>query len=214
MASVVLLHGLGRTSSIMLPLTNYLITQQFACHNINYPSTAASISELMEMVHGNIASLYHHSEPLHFVGHSMGSIIIRELIRVHRPPNLGRVVMIAPPNQGTPLVDFLRQFKLYRKIYGPAGQQLGTKADGIYRQLVPIDYPVGVIAGNKSVDWFFSRFILKGDDDGKVPVSYTVTKNLADHIVLPVAHRSMVQDPIVMREVGCFLKTGRFERRV
>ena len=66
------------------------------------------------------------SDPVHFVGYSMGGLIIRAYLQKYRPQHLGRVVMLGTPNQGSEVADAIRHFWLYRRFYGPAGQELIT----------------------------------------------------------------------------------------
>ncbi len=90
---------------------------------------------------------------IHFIGHSMGGLLIRAYLAKYRPQRLGRVVMLGTPNGGSEIADGLKNFSPYRAFFGPAGLELGTKRDAATQALLPaIDYPVGIIAGNRSID--------------------------------------------------------------
>jgi len=210
---VVLLHGLGRDKKIMAPLEKRLVRLGYVVHNDDYLSMKNSVEAAAAGVVERVQSCFGTSdEPIHWVGHSLGGIIIRYIMAHYSFHQRGRVVMMGSPNQGTPVVDFLRRFKWYRRHYGPAGQQLGTKEDGIVKQLPPfMERECGIIAGNRTVDPWFSWTVLSGPDDGKVTVESTKLSKMTDFTVVPVAHPHLPLRESVMNEVVCFLETGHFE---
>ena len=108
---------------------------------------------------------------IHFVTHSLGGIVLRQYLATHKLTYLGRVVMLAPPNQGSELADRLKDNILFRFATGPAGRQLGTDSSSLPRRLGPADFDLGVIAGDRSLNPLFSAWI-QGPDDGKVGREY------------------------------------------
>lgn len=208
---VVLLHGLCRTPASMRPLQAELERHGYAVVNCGYRSREAAISVLSEQA---LASALCRPEVrqatrIHFVTHSLGGILVRAYLAQHPLPRLGRVVMLGPPNKGSEVVDHLRGWWVFRKLNGPAGQELGTAPDSLPNRLGPVDFDLGVIAGRRSINWINSTMI-PGPDDGKVAVERTKVAGMRDHLVLPVSHPFLMRDRRAIAACLQFLATGAF----
>jgi pimeloyl-ACP methyl ester carboxylesterase len=207
---VVVLHGLGRSSMSMWLLASRLTEAGFEVHNLDYPSTEETIDRLVEMLDGELETCCLSSgERLHFVTHSLGGILVRAYISQKRPHNLGRVVMLSPPNQGSELVDELRDSPLFQWATGPAGQELGTDPSNLPNQLGPADFEVGIITGSLSLNPLTS-WLVTGEDDGKVSVENAQLEGMADFLVVPNTHTFIMNSSQVAREVVHFLEQGTF----
>lgn len=212
---VVLLHGLARTPRSMAPLATALREQGYVVANIGYPSRSEPIEVLANRAvkEGIDTCRASTGGDIHFVGHSLGGILVRYYLAHHELPELGRVVMLAPPNQGSEVVDRWSRVPGFGLVNGPAGAQLGTGEGSLPAQLGAVDYPVGVIAGTRSINLILSRS-LPDPDDGKVSLERTKVEGMADFIALPVSHPFIMRRPESINQTVAFLATGHFGRLV
>ena len=208
---VVLLHGLARVSNSMGELEVKLTKADFSVANVNYSSrkhhidflsyeaVGRGINECLEVKH----------EKIHFVTHSLGGILVRYYFEERNLANLGRVVMLGPPNQGTELVDKLRYIPGF-SFLGPTGLRLGTGANSVLRELGPVSYEVGVIAGTRNITPL-GFFLLDRPNDSVVTVESTKVEGMSEHITLPVTHTLMMRNNKVIDHTINFLRFGHFD---
>ncbi len=208
-ACVVLLHGLCRTARSMEPLRPLLEENGYVVENIGYPSTRFAMAELAEMLRPQVDALSDQFARLHFVTHSMGGILLRQMQAVSPIAKLGRCVMLAPPSQGSQVVDRLGKWAVFRWLNGPAGGELGTGPDAIPCRLGPVDFEVGVIAGTRSINLILSQMLPK-PNDGKVAVSHARLAGQAAFRTFPATHPFIMKNREVQANTLAFLKTGAF----
>ena len=207
--TIVLLHGLGRTSLSMYFLKVQLENIGYTVVSESYSSTDGSIKEHADWLSKLINDCHVKSEKIHFVTHSLGGIILRLHLKMKQYPNMGRVVMLSPPNKGSQVADFLKDWELFQFLMGPSGQEIGTDPDSIPNKLGPVEFELGVITGDVSFNPLTS-LLIPGPDDGKVSVESAKINGMKDFIVLPHSHTFIMNSPEVIDQVISFLETGHF----
>jgi pimeloyl-ACP methyl ester carboxylesterase len=208
----VLLHGIARTSRSLRRMEEALRQSGFATLNIDYASRKKPIAALAADIHSQITEFAARTNgPIHIVAHSMGGLLARVYLAQYRPARLGRVVMLGTPNGGSEVADLLKRFALYRVFYGPAGQQLATAQDLTLTSLPPLDYPVGIIAGLRTLDPIASAFILPRPNDGRVSVQSSKLERMTDHITIEASHTGLVRHPMAIAQTIAFLRAGQFK---
>lgn len=208
--SVILLHGLGDVKLSMLKLENALKKEGYTTKNVGYSTTGETIESLSEKKLSSIVDKYRKIgfKKIHFVTHSMGGLIVRHYLQDHTLPTGSRIVMLSPPNHGSEVADHFQKSKFYQLIVGSVGQELATDSS-ILSELKPIVPEVGIIAGNKSSNPYFSRMI-PGEDDGRVAVDNTKLTEMKDFLVVPSTHLTIKYNDEVIKQTKFFLKNGKF----
>jgi pimeloyl-ACP methyl ester carboxylesterase len=206
---VVLLHGIANIPLSMRYLENSLEKEGYKVHNLGYPSTDVPIEEAAGRIREKVMAI-DGFERIHFVGHSMGNLLIR-LVLADDPPGLGRVVMIAPPNQGSFMAQRLEELDIYRWIFGPAGRQLPADNRAFFKNLPIPECEFGIIAGGRGTENGFNP-LLEGDDDGTVRVEETKLPGAADFTLVGNTHTLILFDPETVQQTIHFLKFGKFKK--
>ena len=209
---VVLLHGLARTSMSMNPMQRALDDEGFETVNIDYPSRDYAVEELAEIAIPKGLSACRAKNDIgriHFVAHSLGGILLRQYVSEKEIAELGRVVMLGPPNQGSTAVDELQGFPGFDWLNGPAGLQLGKGEGSVPLRLGPAAFELGVIAGNRTIDPITSS-VLENPDDGRVSVEDTKLEGMTDFVVVDHSHAFMMRMRRPIELTIRFLQNGSF----
>ena len=186
---VVLVHGMGRTPGSMVPLARHLRSAGYRVLNVGYSSYGPDVAgighRVAERTQAALADVP--SRRVHYVGHSLGAIAIRWVLANERPANAGRVVLLAPPNQGAASAD-----RLTRRVgwlLRPIGE-LRTDSASTVRGLPPeTGVPTLVVAGAR---------------DGKVSVAEARLDG-AETVVVPGGHTFIMTRRDVLQLVTGFL---------
>ncbi|HOO71362.1 MAG TPA: alpha/beta hydrolase [Spirochaetota bacterium] len=210
---VVILHGIAKGPSSMKHMEGYLARRGFTVINDGYPSTDYPVQVLAETY---LAKTLKECPPksgrkVHFVTHSLGSVVLRYYLKGHVVENMGRVVMLAPPGSGSSAADFYMDVSLVRLFLGPALEQIGTGKKSIIPALGPLNVDTGVIAGTSTIDPFTS-LIIPGEDDGRVSVEEARIDNMKDYITVSGSHTFIMDSAEVMEQTCHFLQNGSFKK--
>ena len=205
---VVLLHGLGRTPRAMACLERPLQQAGYTVHNIGYPSRSQAIPALADGVAEQLHELGLGTQTINAVTHSMGGIVLRQLA-ARDQVDIQRAVMFSPPNHGSEVIDHMRALPGFAVTMGPAALQLHTGDDSVPNSLGAATFAVGIIAGTRSYNPLFSKWIA-GDDDGKVSVDSARLEGMEAFAALPLNHTRMMCDTQAQAYVLEFLRSGTF----
>lgn len=213
---VVLLHGIGHSRYNLMGLEKGLRRDGYAVLNLSYPSRRHNIGALSDWLSHRLTAenIWRHSGGIHFVGHSMGGLVIQDYLETIRnteiAPLLGRVVMLGMPHGGSEVADLLHKTWMYKFAFGPAGQELTTTVRMKEKERIRPYYELGLIAGTRSWLYPLGRIALKGKHDGCVSVDSVRRGGASDYIELPVLHGLMGWDSRTIRHTISFLGKGAF----
>ena len=214
---VLVLHGMIRTRSAMLPLADCVAEHMPTAEviTLSYPSTRAKICQHAAALGRVIAGLGPEVQQIDFVAHSLGNIVVRHYLadelraRGSVDPLLHRMVMIAAPNRGSLRAAAWSANPLFRLVMGSPGQELSVRWKELQQHLATPPFEFGVIAGAKGDGRGWKRY-LPGDDDACVSVSTTRLPGATDFITFPVKHTFIMNDRRVQEATASFLNQGYF----
>lgn len=202
MQLVILAHGLWVPGVVMRPLVARLERAGYGCHIFGYMGRAKPVAAHAE----GLARLARAVGPAHFVGHSLGGLVVLEALQSDRAVEAGRVVLLGTPARGCLSGRRLERHALGRWLLG--------KSDRLWREGREARWsrpePLGVVAGTVPLGLgrLFGR--LPGSNDGVVTVEETTVDGMSERVDLPVGHSQMLFSSRVASQVEGFLRDGRF----
>lgn len=205
--AVVLLHGLGLHALFMRRIAAFLKNDGYDVYNIDYPSRRDTVETmtayLYDLLEGKRLGGY---KSVHFIGHSLGGILVRNLLCRYRFHNQGKVIALAPPNKGSLLVDIFKRYAAVRWYFGPAFLELGS-GSVFLEQLACIPDNYYVIAGSRSKGTLFG-FLFDEVNDGSVSVESTIAEgmDIRHHTVFAVSHFTILYNKKVIDKIFEVLK--------
>ena len=210
---VILIHGLAETPAHMALIEAALRAEGYGVTNLGYPSTSAPTAVLADRFLTPLIDHLGDAPRLHFVTHSMGGIMLRHSLAAVRPANLGRVVMTAPGNHGSAILELYRRTPAYRLLMGPSGQEAGLN-DHCYACALPdADYELGIIAGTVAFDPM-AAVVLKWPNDGRLDFDSVRLEGMRDFVAVPAGHDMLAFHPVTLFQTLQFLRHGRFFREL
>ena len=205
---VVLLHGLARTSSSMVEMEQKLQAAGYQVVNIGYPSRAHPVEYLAEQaVDDGLQQCGDlQATRIHFVTHSLGSILVRYYFRDRNDPRLGRVVMLGPPNQGAAIARRLAPTGLYGIVTGKGGMELGPEWEEFVQHLSTPPFPFAIIAGDLSENTIQNP-LLEGSSDFVVGVDEAQLDGAESFTTVPVLHSFLMNNQTAKETTIEFIKS-------
>ncbi len=206
-ATVILVHGLWTPAAVLLAHGHWLRRQGYRTLRFGYPSVRATLTQNAQALRRFVAEAG--GDEIHLVGHSLGGLVILDMLRHDPDPRLRRAVLL-----GTPCTDSQCARRLARVGGLPAllGRSIGEwLARGSGATAAPRSaVEVGVLAGTRSLG--LGRVLpgLPRPNDGVVTLAETRLPGAADHIALPVAHSEMLASRRCAAQIAAFLASGRF----
>lgn len=219
--AVVLVHGLARTSRSMARLGQALEHAGYAVFNWDYPSRAYGLLALIEALERYARDAAAMSGRLHFVTHSMGGLLARGVLHRATWPQVGRLVMLAPPNHGAQLASRASAYAWARGFYGQALEEL--RPDRAAELATLLGHPrceFGIIAGTRSfhplqpTSYLSSLTRPAGTHDGTVDVDDTRLTGMADFVTVNANHMFIMDHDETIRQTMRFLEHGRFQHAI
>ena len=204
MRDVILLHGLWVPAAVMTPLAARLSAKGHRCHLFSYSGRARSLAAHAE----RLARFAREVGPAHFVGHSLGGLVILEALQQHADIRAGRVVLLGTPVRGNFAGRRLGQHGWGRWFLGST-RSLWSEGHEL-RWTRP--EPLGVLAGTLPVGLGRLFGPLPGPNDGVVRLEETEVEGMRERVVLRVGHSAMLLSARVAAQVVAFLRDARFTR--
>ncbi len=201
---VILVHGLWNGSWALRALSHRLRRDGFESRHFAYPAISASLDSHASSLY-QFASITQ-AKCLHFLGHSLGGLVILRMMS--KTPDLppGRIVLLGSPLGGSVVARRMQNLPGFGKLLGDAR----TALESGYSRL-PKDRETGMIAGSMGIGLGLFMGGTGGSGDGTVSLAETSIPNLQDRIVLPVSHTGLLFSAKVARHTANFLETGRFQ---
>lgn len=205
MAKIVLLHGLHMHAWAMRPLAHFFRQHGFDTETFGYYSLMQTLPQHAAALERRLGR---QTQPpvVHFVGHSLGGLVLRHFAARYPQRISGRIVTLGTPHQGSLAAERVCRFGLRRPVLGGA---YGAALDGCAPPL-PASVCLGSIAGNKPQG--LGRLLgLDGEHDGTVRVAETRCAGMSDHLILPLSHSGLLLSREAAWQAAFFLANGRFD---
>ena len=202
---VVLAHGLWMPGIVMTPLAARLARAGYRCHVFQYASHRRPLEWNMERL-ARFVGRRLEGRPAHYVGHSLGGLVILGMLAAHASFPVGAVVLLGTPARGCLSARLVGRRGLGRWLLGASEPQWREGMQARWQR----PEPLGVIAGTARFGLTSALVRLPGQNDGAVRVEETVVEGMRARIVLPVAHSAMIVSQRVAAQVLAFLREGRF----
>jgi pimeloyl-ACP methyl ester carboxylesterase len=206
---VVYVHGLWMPGEESLILRRRLASGfDLTLQSFRYSAASSSMGEITERLDSFVRDLK--APAVHFLGHSLGGLVIYRFFERFPDQPPGRVVFLGTPSVRSRAAERAGRFAPIAHLMGSA---VAAELLQTHERRWVHARPLGIIAGRQALGFgrLFAAF--SEPNDGTVAVSETHMPGATDTIVLPVSHLGMLVSERVARETGTFLTHGRFSLR-
>jgi pimeloyl-ACP methyl ester carboxylesterase len=204
---VILVHGLWVHGALMALLRRRIARCGYRTLTYSYPSMRFTLTENAERLARYCRDIG--AARLHFVGHSLGGLVVLRMLERAAELRIGRIVLAGTPCAGSCAARCLVRLPAGRALLGHSlCEWLGCE-----QPLPPSRHDIGVIAGSLGIG--LGRLVareLERPNDGVVSVAETRLPQMRDHIVLNVNHSGMLFSRAVVRQICEFIRRGAFIR--
>ncbi|WP_117234825.1 alpha/beta fold hydrolase [Vibrio maerlii] len=208
---VVVIHGLTKSGRSMNTLSQGLIESGYNTCVLDYDTVGVTLNRMLQETDNQIEQCIDGAGKIHFVGHSLGGLVIRHYLGNHhqlqQQERLGRTVMLGTPNHGSDVADHY-QDRFWANWFGEVPPALVSSENGLSQTLPTPDFEFGVIAGTKG--YSITKSMFEQPNDGLVSVESTKLANMYDFKKVEVVHHKLKDDPQVISLVAYFLENGQF----
>lgn len=202
--TVVLVHGLWMHGAVFFRLKTLLEHRGFSARTFSYPTVRRSLGDNADALARFVATL--DAERIHFVGHSLGGLLVLTLLARDEDPRIGRVVLMGAPCRGSHCATALARLPGLSTIVGRSIREWRPE----HPPLIPPDIEVGVISGDRGIGTGRIFRGLAKPNDGIVAVDETRLAAATDAVTLHVAHSEMLFSTRCAVQIAAFLRTGAF----
>lgn len=204
MADITLVHGLWNRGWMMASMARRLRKRGHDVRVFSYPTRAANLDGHADELHRFVQT--DRTDGLHLVGHSMGGLVILNMLSRYDDLPPGRVVLMGTPVKGSSVVKRLAKLPGQKLVFGGVRQDL---LKGF--EFSPEDRETGMIRGTHAFGLGQITGKQEEPNDGSICISETELEGLKDTVELPVSHSGMLVSAEVVGQVEQFLLHGRFE---
>ena len=206
--ALIFIHGFYGNYTQFMKIEEALEPYYTKIHNENYVTIGDKIEDMVDKFLKPVFEKFKSYNKIDIVTHSMGALLIRYYLSQNNCLNLGRVVMISPPNKGSDLTNLYFKFPFNKWLDIPVLEQLKPNSDFLLT-LPPVNYEVGIIASTRTINPVFSAFI-DGEDDGVVTLESMKLDNQKDYVEIDSSHLFVLFQDDTIQNILSFLKTGYF----
>ena len=201
---IVLVHGLWFGAWATARLARLLGKKGFSVRRADYRTTRGTLADHAARLRDFAGQS--NAQTQHFVGHSLGGLLILKMLSLYDDLPPGRVVFLGSPLRGSVVARKMAKIPGATRLLGKVRTALEEGYAGI-----PAGREAGMIAGSKPVGLGWLVGGTRGPGDGTVAIAETRVEGLADHCILPVTHTSMLYSRKVAQKTARFLESGRFD---